>query len=147
MTYAEAAQQVGLTQSWVARVAARENWQALRQKHLLESRGYQDKIRTLKAQLLARAVEAAEKALQVQGAEADVAALDAVKAWNLIERAYPEHRYGEAGSTDQEARKRGRLETLELICRWAAEHEPNLLAALEPHLIDLGGVIEDVNAA
>lgn len=144
----EAADQAGVSLSYVKKVCARDGWLGARERNARRENLYQSNIRTMKA----LAAEKAAACMQVDaekdpGGAFSEETLNAVKAWRTLEMTYPEHRYGEGGEGDQESIRRGRLQGLEMICHWAAEHDPNLLAALEPHLVDLGQLIEAANAA
>ena len=139
----EAADRAGVSVSYVKKISARDGWLRARERLNGQQLAYQGNIRALK-------VAAAEKAVSLMERDNtgdpctpySDATLEAIKAWRTLEATFPEHRYGEGGDADQEARKRGRLEALEVICGWAAEHAPDLLAALEPHLVDLGQLID-----
>jgi predicted DNA-binding protein (UPF0251 family) len=136
LTYAEAADRVGLSVRWVETLASRESWQTARQKHLNITHTYQQQIRQLKAAALERAVKLLTE-------EPDTPEADrAVRQWSGLEARYPEHRYGDDGDEQAEARRRGRLEGLELMVGFLAEHDPAALGALEPHLDALAVLIE-----
>ena len=157
-TLADAAEAAGLSVSAVEKASAADGWQQQRREHLAEVQGYHSDIRTLKIRLLSVARLAVERDAALLRGEApvkvdlqslglvaaDVPLLNsdaAIKHWRALETAFPERHYTAAGA-DPEARRRAFLECLEVIYAWAAEHDPNLLGALQPHTMALGEHID-----
>ena len=172
-TLAEAAEAVGISLSALQKASAEEKWQEQRKHHAALSQSYHANVRRLKVRLLELATLAVEQRharllghpVPQAGAtetdtpadnrpgsgsgsnrQADAELLNAdelLKSWRAIETSFPERHY-QPPEDDPGARRRAYLECLELLIAYATEQDRNLLAALQPHLHQLGRRIDEV---
>ena len=117
LTYDQAASRVGIALSTLEKRAAAEDWMGQRRSHVQRVATYRQGVAQLKANMLQKATETLDP--------------QAVHAWQAVERAFPEHRYG----TVDEGEKRGIVAMVveQLVAYFAAE-DAGLLTSLQPHV-------------
>lgn len=122
-SYEQAAGATGIARSTLEKRGAQDGWMGRRQA----GASYDAGVRRMKALAQDRALKA------MAGDLPGVDAAQAVYAWQSIERAYPEHRYGQ---TEEDPRmKLGvGIEVIELLVAYLTERARPALTALQPHL-------------
>lgn len=120
LDYEEASRATGISLSSVQKRAAREKWQEARSEYIESNAAYKSKVREFKNGMLDTAMESNDP--------------QDVHAWLSVERAFPEHRYGELG----EGEKRSLVAIfIEQTVAHLSERDANALKALTPHIRDL----------
>ena len=121
-TYPRAAELSGIDLSSLQKRAARDRWQEERRQRLEDKAAYRGQAVSLKQRFLSKAIETGDP--------------QDVHAWLAIERALPEHRYGNQALTDPEKRALVGL-FVEQLVDYLAGADANALAVVQPHLTPL----------
>lgn len=137
-SYAEAAQTAGVPLSTLQKRASRDQWQAQRDQSL----SYEGQVRSIKAQLAQRALDA------LADPKADLAGLaQLVYALKTAEAAFPELKFLGGNKEDPQVRRQAALDVFQQLVEYLAERDPAALRALQPHIAPFTDHLETAHAA
>lgn len=116
-TYDQVVERTGISLSAVQKRAAEEGWKDQRDRFVSSAAEYKQKVTLLKGRYLDKALESGDP--------------QDVHAWQAIEKAYPEHRYGALGEAERRALVAAFIEAQ---VSYLASTVPDLLGELQGHI-------------
>jgi hypothetical protein len=117
LPYADVAEMTGIGLSSLQKRGARENWQSERKDRAESREDYHSNIFALKSALLDKAVRSKDP--------------QDVHAWNVVERAFPEHRYADL---DAGQKKSLAVYVAERLVDYLGGVDTSALESMRPHL-------------
>ncbi len=116
-TYDQVVERTGISLSAVQKRAAEEDWQGQRDHFVASAAEYKQKVAALKGRYLDKALASGDP--------------QDVHAWQAIEKAYPEHRYGALSEGERRALVAAYIEA---EVGYLATAAPELLGELQGHI-------------